>query len=299
MCRFMVVLILGLSWTIYASARASTCPASGPWNHGQITNIESDGVIDIADATGLRRLRLAAVMPFPGRPGRTAYVRALGTLTGAEVEFAEDDGNTDRNGARAGEIRIIAFGTAGDTASLTDAMLAEGAALLRATLPLPCRDAGIDAEARARDAHLGEWARTGWPLDGAAVDIVAAGPDFMVVWAQVRSVSNRDYRSYINLGEDHTTSLTIVVPDTLRDHMGGADGLSALRFHWIEARGYLTLDRGPTITLEGPSALRLLRSAEKNTWQTQHSTQKRVTRHFDGTPPASASAPAAPDDQVQ
>ena len=82
---------------------------------------------------------------------------------------------------------------------------------------------------------------------------------FALIEGRVRSVGERQQRTYLNFGADWNTDLTITIPkrtwQTMRDR-----GVTAahLRGRRVRARGMVEEWRGPAITIMAPEMLEIL-----------------------------------------
>jgi hypothetical protein len=142
-----------------------------------------------------------------------------------------------------------------DRDDLAAALVAAGLAMVDPTHPEGLGDPQLlAAEQAARERGLGLWAEARYkPL---AVDAPALGEragQFAIVEGRIRSIGEREQRTYLNFGSDWSSDFTIIVPR--RVWTGLVDrGLTAaaLRGRRIRARGILENWQGTAITVIVP-----------------------------------------------
>jgi len=181
--------------------------------------------------------------------------RHLQVLTGRVVTLTRP-ARRDRYGAIRSDILL------GEDQHLSTGLIRRGIALAFAgpfDLPPP---GAWDAERLAEKDRLGLWSDPDFLLVGGAAlspDPIHYGSGMKILRVQVKTVGVREKWSYLNFGDDWSTDLTVKLSHDI--HMAlDADGLSppSLAGRWIEVRGWLAEDGGPSMTLSHAAHLRAI-----------------------------------------
>jgi hypothetical protein len=142
------------------------------------------------------------------------------------------------------------------------ALVAAGLALVDAgEADRLCQGRLLAAEGRARDLGLGLWRLERYkPVAADHLErLKGLVGRFALIEGRVRSVGERQQRTYLNFGADWNTDLTITIPkrtwQTMRDR-----GVTAahMRGRRVRARGMVEEWRGPAITIMAPEMLEIL-----------------------------------------
>ncbi len=238
-------------------------PCGGDPSADRVAAVSADG--EIALASG-RTVRLADLR-WPEAPAiRAAGLGWLRDRIGAAV--AVQAGPPDRWNRRPARIGLAtdpprdpAGGSAPDLASdLARHLVGAGLAVTdpREAERL-CDPDLLGPEAAARRHGQGLWARER-PLQADAVeDLRRRIGTFAFVEGRVRSVGERERRTYLNFGQAWSEDFTVTVPKRSWAILT-AGGLSAatLRGRRIRVRGLLEEWNGPALTLDVPEGLELL-----------------------------------------
>ena len=145
---------------------------------------------------------------------------------------------------------------------LNRALVAVGLALVDAgEADRLCQGGLLAAEGRARDWGLGLWRLERYkPVAADDLErLKGLVGQFALIEGRVRSVGERQQRTYLNFGADWNTDLTITIPkrtwQTMRDR-----GVTAayLRGRRVRARGMVEEWRGPAITIMAPEMLEIV-----------------------------------------
>jgi endonuclease YncB( thermonuclease family) len=157
---------------------------------------------------------------------------------------------------------VVTVTTDAGPVDLNRALVAAGLALVDAgEADRLCQSALLAAEQRARDWGLGLWRLERYkPASADDLErLKALVGQFALIEGRVRSVGERQQRTYLNFGADWSTDLTVTIPkrtwQTMRDR-----GVTAaeLRGRRVRARGMVEEWRGPAITIMVPEMLEIL-----------------------------------------
>lgn len=157
---------------------------------------------------------------------------------------------------------VVTATTDAGAVDLNRALVAAGLALVDAgEADRLCQGWLLAAEGRARDWGLGLWRLERYkPLAADDLErLKGLVGRFALIEGRVRSVGERQQRTYLNFGADWNTDLTITIPkrtwQTMRDR-----GVTAahLRGRRVRARGMVEEWRGPAITIMAPEMLEIL-----------------------------------------
>jgi hypothetical protein len=122
-----------------------------------------------------------------------------------------------------------------------------------------CEPALLAAEAEARRERRGLWAKER-PLSADAVEALHGRiGTFAVVEGRVRSVGERERRTYLNFGRSWSEDFTVTIPKRSWSILvAGGLPAAALRGRRVRVRGVLEMWNGPALTLHSADALELL-----------------------------------------
>ncbi|RVU19357.1 DNA-binding protein [Methylobacterium oryzihabitans] len=240
------------------AAQAQTPRASGPCAQRaarQDRLVAVDGHGDLALESG-RRGRLDGLR-LPDDPALAAAARAwLLALRGRALATREAT-VPDRWGRIALD---AATADAGEPVDLAGGLVAAGLAVVDAgEADALCRPGLLAIEAAARRQGRGLWAATAvLPADDAA-RIAAAAGRFVVVEGRVRSVGERERRTYLNFAPFGEDGLSVTMQKrTWRILAGRGLTAAALRGRRVRARGTVELWRGPVLDLGAAEMIELL-----------------------------------------
>ncbi len=250
--RSIAAALLGALPTLAQSGpaqRGERCPAVA--GSDRLAEVASDSSLSLATAG---RARLSGIRLADDSPYRATAI-ALATRVGQDLT-AREAGPRDRWGRV--PVRLAA---PSDRDDLAAALVAAGLAMVDPTHPEGlCDPQLLAAEQAARERGLGLWAEARYkPL---AVDAPALGEragQFAIVEGRIRSIGEREQRTYLNFGSDWSSDFTIIVPR--RVWTGLVDrGLTAaaLRGRRIRARGILENWQGTAITVIVPEMLEVM-----------------------------------------
>lgn len=119
-------------------------------------------------------------------------------------------------------------------------------------------------EARAREDGRGAWGMDGFTVRDPDPNSLAPHLDSVqIVEGRVVAVGGSRERTYLNFGTDWRTDFTVSVArgDRRRFEDAGVD-LDAMEGAVVRARGWLTDENGPMITLDHPEALEIVDAPE-------------------------------------
>ncbi|MGF1606124.1 MAG: thermonuclease family protein [Rhodothalassiaceae bacterium] len=174
----------------------------------------------------------------------------LAALIGSDpVATAVDDAFQDRYG------RLRAHLMTADGRWVQEVLLLQGAALLHPWDPPAAVLSRLrSAEAEARGARTGLWARRLSPYLAEAVPYQARGR-FVIVRGRVHSVGRARRGTFVNFSDDYDSDFTVFVPSGQTRAFGGRRSFEAMIGQAVEARGVLHWWNGPFMRLDRPSLL--------------------------------------------
>jgi Staphylococcal nuclease homologue len=219
----------------------------------------------VVDARTLGRddgaaLHLAGIEPFTlllgdaGDPEGALARRLAALVSGAPLRVQVTDDAPDRYG------RLPALVAAGG-ALLQEQLAREGLAIaFAAGDPLPCFDRLLAAEAEARRASRGFWARLSLP-EALPEALAPRLGQFAIFQGTVVSVGTRPATTYLDFGVRWQTDVTIEIAAKNREAFGGEAALAKLEGARIRARGFLVDKAGPMLAVRSPMQLEILDQA--------------------------------------
>ena len=198
-----------------------------------------------------REIRLAGIEPVVPETSAASRAPALSAiLTGREVILRADDDTPDRYGRQAAFVFLAASENSPTETLVQSELLAQGEALVSATVTdKDCAAALMAAEAAAREAKRGIWA------DPAAIkntespgDILAGIGRFMVVEGKVLSVRQAGATTYVNFGRNWTRDFAVTISRRVLPSFEAAGiSLKSLENRRIRVRGWVEARGGPRI----------------------------------------------------
>ncbi len=117
------------------------------------------------------------------------------------------------------------------------------------------------AEREARRAGRGIWAMPAYQVRFATPEALSGAiRTFVLMEGTVTAVERRGTVILVGFGEDRATDVTAVVPETaLPLWQGGEAAITALRGRAIRVRGYVRMDRGPSVWVDHPEQIEFIR----------------------------------------
>jgi endonuclease YncB( thermonuclease family) len=198
-----------------------------------------------------REVRLAGIEPVSSEKPAANRASALATiLTGREVELRGEDDTPDRYGREPAFVFLAASETLPSETLVQSELLAQGEALVSATVTdKECASVLMAAEAAARAAKRGIWA------DPAAIkntespgDILAGIGQFTVVEGKVLSVRQAGATTYLNFGRNWTRDFAVTISRRVLPVFEAAGIVpKSLENRRIRVRGWVEARSGPRI----------------------------------------------------
>jgi endonuclease YncB( thermonuclease family) len=243
-------------WT--AIALCASVAVAGPADAaGCVFEAQGDGhVAAIIDARTFRlgdgrEIRLAGIETVVSEKAAANRAPALSAiLTGRDVTLRADDDTPDRYGREPAFVFLLASGSLPTETLVQTELLAQGEALVSATVAdKDCAAVLMAAEAAAREAKRGIWA------DPAAIkntespgDILAGIGRFMVVEGKVLSVRQAGATTYVNFGRNWTRDFAVTISRRVLPSFEAAGiSLKSLENRRIRVRGWVEARGGPRI----------------------------------------------------
>ena len=206
-----------------------------------------------------REIRLAGIEPVVPETSAASRAPALSAiLTGREVILRADDDTPDRYGRQAAFVFLAASENSPTETLVQSELLAQGEALVSATVTdKDCAAALMAAEAAAREAKRGIWA------DPAAIkntespgDILAGIGRFMVVEGKVLSVRQAGATTYVNFGRNWTRDFAVTISRRMLARVEAAGtALKSLENQRIRVRGFVEARQGPRMEVLHPGQI--------------------------------------------
>jgi len=238
------------------AAPAAAPPCETRRTEDRIAAVTERGEIRLASG---QTIKLAGLRLPEDEPQAKAARALLASFADAPVEIgatASAPDPWDRLPA------IVTATTEAGPVDLNRALVAAGLAFVDAgEADRLCESELLAAEGRARDWGLGLWRLERYkPVAADDLErLKGLVGRFALIEGRVRSVGERQQRTYLNFGADWNTDLTITIPkrtwQTMRDR-----GVTAahLRGRRVRARGMVEEWRGPAITIMAPEMLEIL-----------------------------------------
>jgi endonuclease YncB( thermonuclease family) len=248
-------LALAIAFFILSSAKAQDTLVSqnglssrcAPTREERLARVETDG--RLVTEQGLI-LRLADIRFPDEKPGKVA-LNWLESLKNERLTIGFAHEKPDRWGEPVSDVVLTS-----KAIPLNWALVDAGLAMVDAgEAPFLCRSGLLAVEETARREKRGLWQEK---IIVSATDtkaLEAAKERFVIAEGKVRSLSVRIRTSYVNLGEEITRHLTILVPDEIRRAL--PNGLERFQGQNVRIRGRLDLARGPRIRLDVPEMLEM------------------------------------------
>jgi endonuclease YncB( thermonuclease family) len=236
-------------------------PAAGPpcetrRFEDRIASVTDRGEIRLASG---QTVKLSGLRLPDDEPQAKAAHALLASFGDAALAVGATASAPDRWGRLAA---VVTATTDAGAVDLNRALVAAGLALVDAgEADRLCQGGLLAAEGRARDWGLGLWRLERYkPVAADDLErLKGLVGRFALIEGRVRSVGERQQRTYLNFGADWNTDLTITIPkrtwQTMRDR-----GVTAahLRGRRVRARGMVEEWRGPAITIMAPEMLEIL-----------------------------------------
>jgi endonuclease YncB( thermonuclease family) len=243
-------------WT--AIALCASVAVAGPADAaGCVFEAQGDGhVAAVIDARTFRlgdgrEIRLAGIETVVSEKAAANRAPALSAiLTGRDVTLRADDDTPDRYGREPAFVFLLASGSLPTETLVQTELLAQGEALVSATVTdKDCASVLMAAEAAAREAKRGIWA------DPAVIkntespgDILAGIGRFMVVEGKVLSVRQAGATTYVNFGRNWTRDFAVTISRRVLPSFEAAGiSLKSLENRRIRVRGWVEARGGPRI----------------------------------------------------
>lgn len=258
-CRSAVVAALLAAAPVHAAPPRPLAPDDCGWSGAQPAALAAvDENFDLLLGDG--RVATLSGLAFSRRAGDPRAVETL--LDGRDLHVRLLSPEPDRWGRI--RIRLYAREADGALADVGEELARRGLAVFR---PDPdasgCRRRLLAAEAAARTAAAGFWARDGALLDaGDRNAVAAASAGFLVVEGVVANVGEARGRIYLNLGRVRTIDLAIVILGrNISAFESQGVALRDLTGRRIRARGLLDRRFGPQIEIVGPDAIEVVETS--------------------------------------
>jgi Staphylococcal nuclease homologue len=123
-----------------------------------------------------------------------------------------------------------------------------------------CAPELLAIESTAREQGLGVWATDGYkPTSADDVGLRTLAGRFVLIEGRIRSIGERQQRTYLNFGSDWANDFTIIIPKRtwaiMRDRGLSARALNGRR---VRGRGIIEIWRGPTMEISAAEMLEIL-----------------------------------------
>ena len=247
-----LVLLLLLASGAHARNPSTLC-ATEP-SSDRLEAVADNGDLTLAEA-GLARLGDIR-LPEAG-PERAQALGRLRAHIGAELAI-QSNGRRDRWNRIEAQLRTLASPEVDLAANLvsTGLVLVDPAAA-----PVLCRTDLLAMENEARQQGLGVWRlERDKPASVAEVSrLLGLVGEFVLIEGRIRSVGERQGRTYLNFGSDWSHDVTVVLPKKAWLHLLES-GLSAdaLRGRVVRVRGLVENAGGPALTVTAPETIEIL-----------------------------------------
>jgi endonuclease YncB( thermonuclease family) len=198
-----------------------------------------------------REIRLAGIETVVSEKAAANRAPALSAiLTGRDVTLRADDDTPDRYGREPAFVFLVASGSLPTETLVQSELLAQGEALVSATVTdKDCASVLMAAEAAAREAKRGIWAdATAIKNTESPGDILAGIGRFMVVEGKVLSVRQAGATTYVNFGRNWTRDFAVTISRRVLPSFEAAGiSLKSLENRRIRVRGWVEARGGPRI----------------------------------------------------
>ena len=198
-----------------------------------------------------REIRLAGIEPVMSEKSAANRASALSAiLTGRDVTLRGEDDTPDRYGREPAFVFLVSSQTAPAETLVQSELLAQGEALVSATVTdKECAAALMAAEAAAREAKRGIWADpTAIKNPESPGDILAGIGQFMLVEGKILSVRQAGATTYLNFGRNWTRDFAVTISRRVVPVLEAA-GIApkSLENRRIRVRGFIESRGGPRI----------------------------------------------------
>ncbi|WP_262028465.1 thermonuclease family protein [Microvirga sp. Mcv34] len=221
----------------------------------RLQDLSPDGDLILAE---LGPARLAGIRLPDAPPFRDQALAWLRNHAG-EASLVQGTGQSDRWGRR--PVRIRSIGPM-PPVDWSHGLVEVGLAVTDAGLDNPfCQPELLAIEANARERRLGVWADDRYkPMDVDHSERLRARiGTFILVEGRVRSIGERNQRTYLNFGEHWAEDFTIIIPrKTWKQMSDRGMGAEALKGRRIRARGVLQPWQGTAFSIVIPDMIERL-----------------------------------------
>jgi endonuclease YncB( thermonuclease family) len=209
-----------------------------------------------------REIRLAGIEPVLSEKAAASRASALSAiLTGRDVTLRGEDDTPDRYGREPAFVFLVAAETSPAEILVQTELLAQGEALVSATVTdKECAAVLMAAEAAAREAKRGIWADpTAIKNPESSGDILAGIGRFTVVEGKVLSVRQAGATTYLNFGRNWTRDFAVTISRRVLSVFEAA-GIApkSLENRRIRVRGWVEARGGPRIEVLRMGQIELL-----------------------------------------
>jgi endonuclease YncB( thermonuclease family) len=247
----LLLLLLASGTQAREPANASCFPESST---DRLEAIDDNGDLKLAKA-GLVRIRDVR-LPETG-PERERALGRLRAHVGADFAI-RSNGRRDRWNRLEAQLHAP---TDPEIDLATDLVSAGLALVDPAAAPVLCRTDLLAIEDKARQEGLGVWQLERYkPASVAEVSrLLARVGEFALIEGRIRSVGERQGRTYLNFGSDWSHDVTVILPKKawLRLIDSGLSA-AALRGRVVRIRGLVENAGGPALTVTAPETIEVL-----------------------------------------
>ena len=229
---------------------------------GRVASIEDGDSLTLDGGQIVRLAQIEAPRMRDGDPAGPQARTALQGLVGSgPVELRYGGLRRDRRGRALAQV----FATRqGGEVWVQEELLRAGMARVH-TYADNRRDVGRlwAAEREARRAGRGIWSMPAYQVRFATPEALSGAiRTFVLMEGTVTAVERRGTVILVGFGDDRATDVTAVVPETaLPLWQGGEAAINALRGRPIRVRGYVRMDRGPSVWVDHPEQIEFIRPA--------------------------------------
>ena len=234
-------------------APIAACAAS-PSEDDVIEAVSPEGAIKLASG----RLAKLEGIRLPEGEHRDQAHAALRLYAGRTVTVAAKHSGADRWGRISASIALAGKPVRLD---LAQSLVERGLAVADAgQADAVCTPELLAIESTAREQGLGVWATDGYkPTSADDVGLRTLAGRFVLVEGRIRSIGERQQRTYLNFGSDWANDFTIIIPKRtwaiMRDRGLSARALNGRR---VRGRGVIEIWRGPTMEISAAEMLEIL-----------------------------------------
>jgi micrococcal nuclease len=231
---------------------------------GTVASVEDGDSFTLAGGQVVRLAQIEAPRLRDGDASASAARAALAAMVSDRpVQLRYGGLRRDRRGRALAQVFVAAGTGASAETWVQEALLRAGMARVHTYADNRAEVASLwAAEREARRAGRGLWSDPAYQVRYATPEALSGGiGTFQLMEGAVTAVERRGRVVLLGFGDDRSTDVSVVIPETaLALWPGGEAGVTALEGRTIRVRGFVRMDRGPSVWVDHPEQMEYIRT---------------------------------------